>query len=126
MREILFKNLTGSDNRKRDLSIKEIVTGDGLVATVERRCVYFVREAIHLDDTSDVSQLSKLKAKGGLAEDPHHFHIFRKYDSETQEDLLICKVYGKFYIICDDNIFCISFVHSFKIRLEVDLSIKHQ
>ena len=120
----MFKNLTGSDNRKRDLSIKEIVTRDGVMATVERRCVYFIRDAIRLESPADVGKLRKLRDESGVDENSPHYHIFRKYDAESQEDILICKACGKFYVVSDNSVFSISFVHSFKIRLEVDLSIK--
>jgi len=125
MREILFKNLTGSNHRKRDLTIKEIVTRNGMSATVERRCVYFVRNIVKVKDSSDLKSLEELKIGDEIARKKPEFHILRKYDEATGDDKLICKVSGKFYVISDNKVYCIAFVHSFKIRLEVDLSVKN-
>jgi len=125
MREILYKNLTGSDNRKRDFSIREIVIRDGVTATIERRCIYFVKETVYLDSPQDLEKLKKLKSVEEVSDNKAHFHIIRKFDAETKEDRLICKVCGRFYVISGHNVYSIAFVNSFKIRLEVDLSIKH-
>lgn len=118
MREILYKNLTGSDNKKRDLCIREIITRDGLMTTLERRCVYFVREKLYIKDPADLDELKVLKDTND-AWKKKHFHILRKHDSRTGEDKLICKVASTFYAIVGHYVFCIAFVHSFKIDLAV-------
>ena len=118
MREILYKNLTGDHNRKRDLSVREIVTRDGITATIERRCIYFVREKIFIRNPNNLDELKVLK-KTDDAWKKKHFHILRKHKSDTGEDKLICKVAGTFYAIVEHYVFCIAFVHSFKIDLDV-------
>jgi hypothetical protein len=118
MREILYKNLTGIDNKKRDLCIREVVAKDGVLATIERRCIYFVRDRIHIKDPSNLDELRRLKKTENVWK-KKHFHILRRHDSSTGEDKLICKVAGTFYAIAGHYVFCIAFVHSFKVDLEV-------
>lgn len=116
MRKILFKNLTGSDNRKRDLSIREIVEKDGIIAETERRCIYFVRGKVHLEHRYDIQELETLK-KGEDVRKKKHFYIIRSHNTKTGEDKLTCKVIGALYVIVKQDVFCITFVHSFKTDL---------
>ncbi len=117
MREIVYKNLTGSNKKKRDLCIKEVITRDDFMATIERRCLYFVREKVYIDDPANLDKLKVLKHTNDVWK-KKHFHILRNHDSRTGEDKMICKVAGTFYAICGHYVFCIAFVHSFKIDFE--------
>ena len=118
MREVLYKNLTNTENRKRDLCIREIVAKDGVIATIERRCIYFVREKVYVKDPNNLEALKVFK-EADDAWKKKHFHILRKHDTDTGEDKLICKVAGTLYAIVGHYVFRIAFVHSFKIDLEV-------
>ena len=117
MREIVYKNLTGDHNKKRDLCIREVVARDDFTATIERRCRYFVREKVYIENPTNLDKLKDLKKKDNVWK-KKHFHILRKHNSNTGEDKLICKVAGTFYAIVEHYVFCIAFVHSFKIDLE--------
>lgn len=114
MREIVYKNLTGVDNKKRDLCIREVVNRDGVVATVERRCIYFIREKVYINNPGDMAELKALR-KSKEVWKKKHFHILKKHDSGTGEDRLICKIAGTFYAIVGHYVFCIAFVQSFKL-----------
>lgn len=116
MREILYKNLTNIDNRKRDLCIREVVEKGGITARVEKRCIYFVRDIICIKDPSDVECLKSLRETND-ARKKRHFHVIRKHNSDTGEDKLICKVAGTLYAVMGRCVFCVAFMHSFKINL---------
>ncbi len=116
MREILYKNLTNSDSRKRDLCIREVVEKDGVTTRIEKRCVYFVREIICINDASDLECLKGLKETSN-AWKRRHFHVLRKHNSDTGEDRLTCKVAGTLYAIIGRYVFYVAFVHSLKIDL---------
>ena len=122
MREILYKNLTGSNNKRRDLSIREVITRDDFMATIERKCIYFVREKVYIEDPNNLDSLKVLKKSKDVWK-KRHFHILRKHNVQTGEDKLTCKVAGTFYAIVEHYVFCIAFVHSFKIDLET-VSVK--
>ena len=116
MRKILFKNITALDSMKKDLSVCEILDKNGVITRTERRCVYFVRKKIHMDDPSDLSGLSEMKEDEGSWK-KKHFHILREHDSDSGEDKLFCKVAGNLYAIVGQDVYCVAFVHSFKIGL---------
>ncbi len=117
MRKIVYTNLVGEDKEKRDFCIRETVERDDCIAKIERRCKYFVRDRVYLDDPQDMANLKALKNNQDSWK-RKHFHILRSHDSDTGQDRLICKVAGTLYAIVGHYIFCIAFVHSFKIDLE--------
>lgn len=116
MREIVFKHLTAKDHKKRDLCVREIVSKDGVMATIERRCIYFIVEKFYIEDPNDIEEFKTLKS-GGEAWKKRHFHILRRHDSTTGEDKLICKVAGTLYAVVSNSVYYIAFFHSFKIDL---------
>ena len=116
MREILYSNLTAGDHKRRDLFIREVVTNENFIATIERKCSYFVRNRIYLDNPSDMDKLQALKDDQD-AWKRKHFHILRNHDSYTGVDKLICKAAGTFYAIVGHYVFCVAFIQSFKIDL---------
>ncbi len=116
MREILYKNLTNLDSKKRDLYIREVVERDGITARIEKRCIYFVREIICIKDPSDLECLKSLK-ETNEAWKKRHFHVLRNHNSNTGEDKLTCKVAGTLYAIIGQYVFCVAFIHSLKIDL---------
>ncbi len=116
MREIVYKNLTANDNKKRDLCIREIISRDDFLATIERRCLYFVRKKVYVEDPKDLKKLEALKMDDD-AWKKKHFHILRNHNTATGEDKLICKLAGTFYAIVKNYVFCIAYVHSFKVDL---------
>ena len=89
---------------------------EDFTATIERRCLYFVRERVYIEDPNNLEQLATLKNEKDIWK-KRHFHILRKHDSRTGEDKLICKVAGTLYAIVEHYVFSIAFVHSFKIDL---------
>ena len=116
MREILYKNLTGADNLKHDICIREVVNRDDFMATIERRCIYFVRDRIYVEDPDNLDALKDIKENKDVWK-KKHFHILRNHDASANEDSLLCKVAGTFYAVADHYVYCIAFVHSFKIDL---------
>ena len=114
MRELVFKNLTSRDHMKRDVFVQETVERDGILASSERRCLYFIKDSIKVDNPTDLTKLVALKKQNECAK--KRFHVLKTHDSKTGVDKLICKVKGTFYAVVQDTIFCIVFVHSFKIK----------
>ena len=116
MREILFKDLTGADHRKHDLCIREVITRNDFMATVERRCIYFVRDCVYVDNPAVMSKFECINGNNDVWK-KKHFHILRNHDSKTGDDKLVCKIAGTLYAVAGHYVFCIAFIHSFKIDL---------
>lgn len=118
MRDIVFKTLTSLESKKRDLSIQEIVEKDGILAKTERRCRYFIMGKVHVEDINNIEKLVELK----FADMPHrkrHYYILKIHNAQHGEDRLLCKIAGMFYAIYGSEIYCIAYVHSFKITFRL-------
>lgn len=103
MRDILFKELTSSDKRKRLFSICEAVEKDGILTKVERRSIYLIKEKEQIKELKDLPRVS----------------VFKVCNTQRQEERLSWKVVGNFYVVTEERIFYIIFIHSFKIEAAV-------
>lgn len=116
MRELIFKNLTTPASKKRDVSVEEIVERNGLVSSTKKRSMYFLRGIRHVKSKEELQEwINKRKKDPALTK--KFFHILRKYSDKTKEDKLICKMRGSFYIISDESVYNIVFVHMIKIKI---------
>lgn len=116
MRELIFKNLVAPSSRKRDISIEEVVERDGLVSCTKKRSMYFVRSVHHLKSRSALHTWMERKKKSG-ALDKKFFHILRQYSARDKVDKLICKMRGTFYIVSNQDVYNIVFVHAVRISV---------
>ena len=117
MRELIFKNLTKPTARKRDISMEEVVEKNGLVSTTKKRSMYFVRGVHHLKTKEKVEEWMSRRRKGNVS-GKKFFHVLRKYSDSNKEDKLVCKMRGSFYIISEQDIYNIVFVHAIKIQIK--------
>jgi hypothetical protein len=114
MRELVLKNITSEDHRKRDCIIKERLYKNGIATRTERRCFYYVKDVIEIKSLKDFKKLTKLKINPANQK-KRNFHIMRIKDAETGHERLICKACGTIYAIMSHKMYCIGFMHSFKI-----------
>ncbi len=114
MREVVFKNLTSNEARKKDILLKEVFERDGVVARTERRSFYFIKNVNHLGSEEELQQWV---AMHGSSKEPskRHFHIMKEHNDMLGMDKFICKILGTFYAVIDRDIYTIAFLHSFKI-----------
>ncbi|NQT06033.1 MAG: hypothetical protein HQ575_00670 [Candidatus Omnitrophica bacterium] len=113
MRELLYKNLTSLDHKKRDIIVQEVVRKDGVLAKTSRRCLYFIKEKVRVQSPEDLKRIADLKAESEKAK--RHFHVLKERDSSSGKDKLMCKVAGTFYAMVNNYLYSIVFIHTFKI-----------
>lgn len=116
MREVIFKNLTSFEHRKKDIFLKEVFEKDGVVARTERRCFYFIKDIKELAKEEDLKKWLDAKNMSEHITD-RHFHILKQHNDAVGADKLICKIAGTFYAVGNKRIYTIAFLHSFKISL---------
>ncbi len=113
MRELVFKNLTSLDHKKRDLFVEETIEKNGIKAKTTRRCLYFIKGKTLIKDSCDLEEVTKMKETN---ESIHrHFHVLKERNSEDGIDKLICKVAGTFYAMVNEYLYHIVFFHTFMI-----------
>ncbi|MFH1478852.1 MAG: hypothetical protein ABIG92_03645 [Candidatus Omnitrophota bacterium] len=111
MRELVYKNLTSIDKKRRDLYISEIVERDGVKTITKRHSLYVIGKG---------SRVDKVCSASGVLDMPkninkRHVFIFKKHDTIAKKDTFVCDVVGKFYAVVKDELYPITFKHSFEI-----------
>lgn len=123
MRELIFRNLTKTAAKKRDISMEEVVEKNGVVSSTEKRSMYFVRDVRHMKSSDELHRwVARRKQNPSL--DKKFFHILRKYSVKDKEDKLICKMRGSMYIISDQDLYNIVFIHTLKIRIHKSKKVR--
>jgi len=108
MRELVFKNLSSGDKKRKDVYITETLDRDGIKTVTRRHSLYIVGGHSKINDPEKLSS-----HKTGCGK--RHVFIFKKHDTISKTDSFICDVVGKFYAVVKDEIYSISFKHSFEI-----------
>ena len=121
MREVVYKNLTSLGSRKKDIFVQEVFEKEGITAKTERRCLYLIRDVIHLETPGDLQKiLAKYGDIGTIRR--RRFYVLKQHTDSPDEDKLICKVRGNFYVVVDDNVYNIAFLQSFKVYFSKAIS----
>jgi hypothetical protein len=113
MREVLFKNLTSVASRKKDITLKEVFQSGGLVTKTERRSFYYIKDIKHLESETDM-QAWVNSQNASTASGKRHFYIFKEHSDKLGQEKILCKIAGTFYVIVDNSVFTIAFLHSFR------------
>ena len=101
MRDLVFKNLTSNDRKRRVVACSEVVDKGGVRSIVRRHFVCLVREVTD-----------------GQAQKPAPFlHIVREKNSLEQKEQFYCRLKGSIFAVSNERLFLITFVHSLKICL---------
>lgn len=101
MRDLLFKNLTSIDNRRKILSSSEIVDKEGIRTVVHRHFVYFVREVAEPPETLE----------------PPYLAVLKERNTKLHYERFYCRMKGSMLVKRDGKTFKINFMHSLKICL---------
>lgn len=113
MREVVFKNLTSITSRKKDIVLREIFHKDGIVSVTERRSFYYIKDITHLDNENDLQAWITTQNAAGTSS-KRHFYIFKEHNDKLGEEKILCKIAGTFYVIVDNTVFTVAFLHSFR------------
>jgi len=112
MRELLFKNLTSQDKKRKDLYIKEEFEKNGVKTTTQRHSLYIIKSRCKFNDPNEVLKLQKdasPKCKN------RHIFIYKMRDTKENKDAFICDVVGNVYAVIKNELYSIAFKHSFEI-----------
>ncbi len=117
MRELIFKNLTKTASKKRDISVEEVVERNGIVSSTQKRSTYFVRGSHMVKSKADLESWVNKRKIEKIA-NKRFFHILREYSDKDKVDKLFCKMRGSFYVISGQSVYDIVFVHAIKIQIQ--------
>ena len=116
MRDILVQSATSGDRLNRDCRVTEIMRQGDCLTTVTRRCTYRVEERVtmpSMDDTIRWAQrLDPLP--------PREVYLTKDLDPGTGQERITYKVRGHFYVVLEDEVFCVGYRHVLIMRVEPD------
>ena len=112
MRELLFKNITSGNKKRRDLYVTETFDKDGVTTTTHRHSTYIVGAC---NKFKTLDELAEWKESTGLKAGKRHIFIIKRHDSKLDKDMFVCDVVGKFYAVTGCDIYSIAFKHSFEV-----------
>ena len=102
MRDLLFKNLTSDDKKKRIIASSEIVDKQGMRSVIRRHFVCIVKEI-----------------KGKHINRPlPYVYVLKEHNRRKQREKFFYRIKGSIYAINKGRLFLILFMHSLKITLE--------
>jgi hypothetical protein len=101
MRDLLYKNLTSQDKRRKVIACSEISDKQGVRSVIRRHSIYMVKE---------VSGTSFQKPEPYL-------YVLKVRDTKAQTEKFLCRIKGSVFVVHDGKLFLIIFQHSLKITL---------
>ncbi len=101
MRDLLFKNLTSDDKKRKILASSEIMDKQGVRSIIHRHFVYIVKE---------------IKDKQ-IAKPEPYLYVLKERNSREQREKFFCRIKGSIYAVHKGRLFLILFMHSLNISL---------
>jgi hypothetical protein len=101
MRDLLFKNLTSGDKKRKILVSSEVLDKQGIRSVIRRHFVCIVKE---VKDTTMERPLPQV-------------HIVKEHNTRQRREHFFCKIKGSVYLASGGKLFLILFMHSLNINL---------
>jgi len=101
MRDLLFKNLTSNDKKRRIIASSEIVERDGVRSIIRRHFACLVKE---LKDSK-------------LQKPLPYLYVLKEHNNKERKERFFCRIKGSIYAVNNGKLFLILFMHSLKIDL---------
>jgi hypothetical protein len=102
MRDLLFKNLTSQDKKRRIIASAEIADKQGVRSIIYRHFICILKE---IEDHK-------------IERPSPSVYVFKEHNSRQHEEKFFCRVKGSIYAVNQGKLFLILFMHSLKIDLK--------
>jgi len=101
MRDLLFRNLTSADRRRKVLACAEIIDNAGVRTIIRRHFIYMAQEIQKPPSQVDKPYLKVVKLR----------------NSKSRIERFFCKMKGSIVATYDNRLFLIKFMHTLNINL---------
>ena len=102
MRNLVLRNMTSLEKRRRILSSQEISERDGIRTFIRRNFIFQATE-------TDIQEESPDRTK---------VYILKYHNSDEQKDKFLFRLKGSIYAVSNDKVYLITYIHSFKLELK--------
>jgi hypothetical protein len=100
MRDLVFKNLTSNDKRRRIITTSEVAENKGVRSVIRRHFLYGMKEF----SGSPASLL------------PPHLYIRKERNTMGQRETFYCKIRGNICAVYNGKPYLVQFLHSLRIN----------
>jgi hypothetical protein len=101
MRDLLFKNLTSNDKRRKVIASSEIVDRQGVRSVIRRHFACIVKEV-----------------KDNQVQRPlPYLYVLKEHNNKKYKERFFCRIKGSIFAVNNGRLFLILFMHSLKIDL---------
>lgn len=101
MRDLLFKNLTSDDRKKRVISCSEVSDKQGIRSVIRRHFIYILKEI----------------KEGETQKYLPYLYVLKEHNNKEQKERFYCRIKGNAYALINGKLFLVFFAHSLKISL---------
>jgi len=101
MRDLVFKNLTSEDKKRRIIATSEVFDQQGVRNIIHRHFVCVVRE---IKDTHIQRPLPYL-------------YVLKERNTQEQRERFFCRIKGSMYAVCNGRLYLVRFMHSLKVNI---------
>ncbi len=102
MRDIVLKNLTSVNKKRRIMSSSEVINQNGVETRINRNFIYRVSEKDRLEN--DNVPVPKI-------------YIYKNCDTKNHKSKFSYKVKGSIYLINEEKVYLVNYIHSFRLDL---------
>jgi hypothetical protein len=101
MRDLVFKNLTSDDKRRKIIASSEVLDKKGVRSIIHRHFICLVKEV----GTKPIEKPSP------------YLYVLKEQNHKEQKQGFFCKIKGSVYTITNGKLYLILFMHTLKIKL---------
>ena len=102
MRDLLYRNLTSSDKKRRVVASAEVVDRQGIRSVIRRHFICILKEV--------ESNAQAVKPKSAI-------RVIKEHNSRDHRERFFCSIKGSVYAVNKDKLYLVLFMHSLSINL---------
>lgn len=112
LREVQIERRTSANGKRRFLKMTELIEKDGFIARAQKKYSYYITE--RLGQFSGSLQDWMAEKSKVMNEKPRHISVRRIFNKEHGIGQTTCRTSGSFYVVRQQKIFAVAFLHSVK------------
>ena len=117
MRELVYRNINFPKANRREVSIEEIIRKNGFISRTLKKSRYFIQNIRRINSKEDFKRWMDNRQHNPSV-DKKRFHIIKRHSDKGKRNKVLCKAKGTFYIIADEYIYDIVFIHSLNLEIK--------
>lgn len=114
LREVQIERHTSANGKRRFLKMTELIEKDGFIARAQKKYSYYITERLGQHLGSNTLQDWMNEKSKIMNQKPRHISVKRIFNKEHGVGQTTCRTSGSFYVVKQQKIFAVAFLHSVK------------